>query len=68
MLTSPIDVVTVVDAGRNKFGVRQGSVLSPFLFAIYLGHRLGDDLVDWNSGVSVRSRDKIQILAIFNNF
>ena len=21
---------------------------------LFLGHRLGDDLVDWNSGVSVR--------------
>jgi len=26
-----------------------------FLSSIFLGHRLGDDLVDWNSGVSVRT-------------
>jgi len=30
-----------------------GPGLQLFL-ARFLGHRLGDDLVDWNSGVSVR--------------
>ena len=27
--------------------------------ARFLGHRLGDDLVDWNSGVSVRTSTKV---------
>jgi len=26
-----------------------------FVVVVLLGHRLGDDLVDWNSGVSVRT-------------
>jgi len=45
----------VLDGGPDLPSERATSLKVGVLVGEFLGHRLGDDLVDWNSGVSVRT-------------
>ena len=44
-------ICSLVSVNRNIAGYNKYSYYCSYSF---LGHRLGDDLVDWNSGVSIR--------------
>ena len=48
--------VAVASAGpyANHLHIAADRQPRQYLTTQFLGHRLGDDLVDWNSGVSVR--------------